>query len=99
MHIMPFNTWQMVKLRIKSIVPGLKAVPETNIRLLHKSVELRSGSMVNDYNILGGEVEGKPVEVQYLIVDQGHEHERKGDSIIGLYVDAQVPCTQGLKER
>lgn len=98
--VMPFFTWQVVKRCIKEKWPWLKAVPDMNIRLLHKSVELRNGGMVADYNMQGGDRADRPVELQYLIIDQGHEHEHKGKKCsIGLYVDSQVPCTHGLRER
>lgn len=104
LSVMPFITWQIVKRRIKERWPCLKVVPDQNIRLLHKSVELRSGSMVDDYNIEGGTAE-RPAELQYLIIDQGADEKQVRRSLtqveakIGLYVDAQVPCTQLLRER
>eukprot|EP00931_Biecheleriopsis_adriatica_P061312 TRINITY_DN36865_c0_g1_i1.p1 TRINITY_DN36865_c0_g1~~TRINITY_DN36865_c0_g1_i1.p1 ORF type:complete len:1123 (-),score=232.61 TRINITY_DN36865_c0_g1_i1:29-3364(-) len=96
--VMPFNTWQIVKRRIKERWPGLKAVPDSNIRLLHKSVELRNGNMVDDYSMDGG-TQDRPIQLQYLIIDQGDCSRHKGERNMGLYVDAQVPCTQGLRER
>jgi len=102
--VMPFMTWQIVKRRMKERWLGVKAVPDQNIRLLHKSVELRSGSMIDDYNMDGGTAD-RPVELQYLIIDQGTDIRiRRGQAHsehhnIGLYVDAQVFCTPSLRER
>lgn len=95
---MPFNTWQVVKRRIKERWPGLKAVPDANIRLLHKSVELRNNRMVEDYNLEGGSVD-RPIELQYLIIDQADNSSHKGERNIGLYVDAQAPCSPTMRER
>jgi len=92
--VMPFNTWQMVKRRIKERWPGLRGVPDTSIRLLYKGLEMRNNTMVADYNMDGGTSE-RPVELQYLIIDPGHD----GDNNIGLYVDPQVPCTATLRNR
>lgn len=105
--VMPFNSWQLVKRRFKEKWPGLKAVSDQNIRLLHKSVELRPGFMIADYNVDGGTKEN-PVELQYLIIDQGSDipraddqgsRSRAQDGKIGLYVDAQVPFTNELRDR
>eukprot|EP00927_Polykrikos_kofoidii_P053952 TRINITY_DN48464_c0_g1_i1.p1 TRINITY_DN48464_c0_g1~~TRINITY_DN48464_c0_g1_i1.p1 ORF type:complete len:1206 (+),score=208.96 TRINITY_DN48464_c0_g1_i1:125-3742(+) len=94
--VMPFNTWQMVKRQIKERWPGLRSVPDNYIRLLHKSMELRSACMVSYYFKDGGTV-NEPVELRYLIIDHGHGGATSNG--IGLYVDCQVPCTQSLRKR
>lgn len=101
--VMPFTTWQVVKRRIKERWPGIRSVPDPNIRLLHKSIELRSGSMIDDYNVDGGTAD-RPAELQYLIIHQGADANERSvkkqvESPIGLYVDAQVPCTPPMRDR
>jgi len=98
--VMPFNTWQVVKRRLKERFPCLKAIPDQNIRLLHKSIELRSNNMIDDYNLEGGTSQD-PAELRYLVIDHCAA-DTKGKSAapredIGMYVDTQVPCTQGLR--
>mmetsp|Transcript_71468 Transcript_71468/g.155227 ORF Transcript_71468/g.155227 Transcript_71468/m.155227 type:complete len:899 (+) Transcript_71468:49-2745(+) len=100
LQVMPFNTWQIVKIQVKEKWPGLKGVPDTSIRLLYKGLELRSGTMVDeDLSTDGGTVD-RPHELQYLLIDQ---RDAKGaftaNSSIGLYADAQVPCTNAMKKR
>lgn len=83
--VMPFNTWQFVKIRLKQYWPGLSAVPERYIRLLYKGIELKTSDMIDDYALEGGAQE-KPIELHYLVINKGGKS--KGD--IGLYIDAQV---------
>lgn len=64
------NTWQMVKRRIKDKWSDLKAVPDNDIRLHYKSVELRAGRLVDDSLKDGGLDWRSPIEMQYFVVDQ-----------------------------
>lgn len=90
--VMPFNTWQIVKLRIKELWPGLKHVPESHIRLLYRGVELRTASMVNDYFMEGGDAQ-YPIQLEYLIIDHNTS---QGE--VGLYASSQIPCCKELRE-
>merc|ERR1719440_295794 len=54
--VMPFNSWQIVKRHIKERWPdkSLKTIPDSNIRLLYKGLELGNNEMVDDYPMEGG---------------------------------------------
>lgn len=87
--VMPFNTWQMVKMQMREHRSGLRAIPDNNIRLLHKGIELRGGHPVENY--IHGACGLSPAEIQYVILDQGDRVQSAAD--IAMYKDEQVPTS------
>ncbi|CAK0905311.1 unnamed protein product [Prorocentrum cordatum] len=73
------------------------AIPDIHIRLLYKSVELRAGKLVDNYVMDGGFEAKFPIDLQYLIIDQGHARGPKSQKDMGLCVDSQVPCPPRLR--
>jgi len=94
LRVFPWNTWQYVKWQMRAKWPGLKSVKDGSMRLLHKGVELKASSLVDDYHMEGGHLESDPVELQYFIIDKAD-----GCEDIGLFQHSMVPCTAGLQKR
>jgi len=91
--VMPFNTCNMIKMRMKERRPGLKAVRDNDIRLLHKGIELRGGYPVDYY--LPSVSTGSPADIQYLVLRQEGDHGKSAGNV-GMYRDEQVPTSKEL---
>ncbi|CAE7471285.1 PI4KG6 [Symbiodinium natans] len=88
--VMPFNTCNMIKTRIKELRKGLKAVRDNDIRLLHKGIELRGGYPL-DYYLNTATTKESPAELQYLVSNHGAKAQNTG-----MYVAQQVPTPHDL---
>jgi len=96
LKVMPYFTWQVVKRMFQGKWYAFRHVPDADIRLLYKSVELGNNTLVNDYQMAGG-VSDKPAEIQYLLIRRGDDNGGKDN--IDFYLAAQVPTTGHLKQR
>jgi len=103
-RVMPSWKWQIVKLHLKKHWADFCDVPDAQIRLLWKSIELRDDMAVAEYD-LGDAAEARPIEIQCLIIDSGSgasnisgaDGSGGGKRAIGLSIDSQVFCPPGLK--
>lgn len=93
--VMPFNTWQMIKKQMREHRSGLRAIPDHNIRLLHKGIELRNRHCVETY--IKNSTAFSPAEIQFVLLDQGDRMDSEAKDI-GMYRDEQVPTRSSLLE-
>eukprot|EP00913_Durusdinium_trenchii_P017116 g16097.t1 len=100
--VMPFNTWQMIKKQMREPLrvdfehrSGLRAIPDHNIRLLHKGIELRNRHCVETY--IKNSTAFSPAEIQFVLLDQGDRMDSEAKDI-GMYRDEQVPTRSSLLE-
>lgn len=82
LRVMPYETWQIVKWRMRR-QSEFRNVPDENIRLLWRGRELENDMTVVEYD-LGDTTQEEPVEIQYLIISSCDAR------VIGLYTDSQV---------